>query len=155
MPFEKDPNELGVAERFWAKVDRSGDCWIWTGSRCSDGYGTFFVAGRIVGAHRFSLELAGVTLGRLHALHRCDNPPCVNPAHLYAGTQRDNSRDMVARGQAWQVQRTHCPRGHRYSQENTIIWGNGFRKCRECNRVSARNRYRRAHGLDERGQHAV
>lgn len=91
-----------VEERFWAKVDRRGpdECWPWTGSN-HQGYGTFHVSsarGRVK-AHAFSVELAtGIPCPPGQGgLHRCDNPPCVNPAHIYYGTQRQNSSDMVER----------------------------------------------------------
>lgn len=90
-------------ERFWAKVDKSGDCWLWTGQRVRNGYGHFFIErGRSsVKAHRFSYELAnGPVPARLLVLHRCDNPPCVRPDHLYAGTPQDNMDDKMSRGRA-------------------------------------------------------
>lgn len=81
-------------------VPALGDCWEWNGSRVTrDGYGVF-KAGWTKAAHRFSYaEANGVELTRaIHICHRCDNPPCVNPAHLFAGTRSDNMRDMVSKG---------------------------------------------------------
>ena len=91
------------AERFWAKVNRGApdECWPWTAALYPKGYGQFNVDGRAVLASRFSWELHhGPILGGLWMLHRCDNPPCVNPAHLFLGTSADNIQDMVAKGRA-------------------------------------------------------
>lgn len=90
-------------ERFWSKVQKSGpnDCWIFTGRGRADGdYGLIKVSGRRVGAHRFSWEIANgrkVPSNKI-VRHTCDNPPCVNPAHLELGTRKQNAADMVARG---------------------------------------------------------
>ena len=84
-----------IEERFWEKVDTSGECWVWTANRDKDGYGRI---GRIR-AHRFSYELHNGSIpSGAWVLHHCDNPPCVNPVHLYAGTVTDNNRDTVRRG---------------------------------------------------------
>lgn len=91
--------------RFWAKVDRRepDECWPWLGA-AFNGYGRFWVDGHIEQAHRYALAL---NLGRSvdadkYVCHRCDNPPCVNPAHLYEGTDQDNVDDMTGQcRQAW------------------------------------------------------
>jgi hypothetical protein len=90
------------AAAFWAKVDSSGGldaCWPWTGSVLLSGYGGIGIAGRQIRAHRLAFEIAnGPVAEGLVVRHRCDNPICVNPTHLEAGTQRDNLDDMDRRG---------------------------------------------------------
>lgn len=92
--------------RFWAKVDMSGKCWLWTGAKRSKGYGAFVYAsnGHVVQgrAHRYSYELhKGPIPPGFSVLHNCpdgDNPACVNPAHLWLGTTADNNRDTMTKG---------------------------------------------------------
>lgn len=92
-----------LAATITLKVDASGGpdaCWPWTGRRNMHGYGMLSFDGREVRAHRAALALAtGRRLGPGEmACHRCDNPACCNPAHLFLGTAKDNMRDMVAKG---------------------------------------------------------
>jgi plasmid maintenance system antidote protein VapI len=91
-----------LAERFWAKVDTSGDCWLWTGARNRTGYGTFLIrTGVTAKANRLAWELTnGPIPDGLSVLHTCDQPACCRVEHLYLGTQQDNMRDMVTRGRS-------------------------------------------------------
>lgn len=87
--------------RFWVKVERGGEdaCWQWLARKHEGGYGDFRLGGGHVRAHRFSYELAhGAIPKGMFVLHRCDNPGCVNPSHLFLGTFEDNSSDMVSKG---------------------------------------------------------
>lgn len=102
-----------LADRFWAKVDQRGpdECWPWTGFVNNDGYGTCRPGGgrEARGAHRISWEIHnGPQPPGYCVCHHCDNPPCVNPAHLFLGTIGDNNADRAAKG------RTVAPRGERH-----------------------------------------
>ena len=92
-----------VEERFWEKVDRSGGpsaCWPWTASCNEDGYGRFKLraGGSPKRASRVAWLLTYGDPGELFVLHRCDNPPCCNPAHLFLGNHAANMADMDAKG---------------------------------------------------------
>ena len=96
--------------RFWAKVDKRGenDCWRWLASFRNKGYGAFSFAGKQDRAHRFSFILHGgiLTPKKPCVLHKCDNPPCCNPNHLFAGSVLDNNADMVAKGRSKLIDHT-------------------------------------------------
>lgn len=96
-----------LEERFWLYVDlrewESGDCWGWSSTVDRDGYPWIYsnATRRYLRAHRFSFELHNGQISTgLVVCHKCDNPTCANPAHLFLGTTRDNNQDMAAKGRS-------------------------------------------------------
>ena len=92
-----------ILDRFWAKVKKSDGCWEWTAYKNEKGYGRFLwpKSGHrsMMMAHRFSYIVHyGAFDESLFILHKCDNPSCVNPEHLFTGTHQDNVRDMLEKG---------------------------------------------------------
>jgi hypothetical protein len=93
-----------LIEAFWQKVDRSGECWIWTGAKYQGGYGCLKVNRQNRSAHRFSWELEnGAIPDGFFVCHHCDNPSCIRPDHLFLGTQADNMRDAHRKGRLMDV----------------------------------------------------
>ena len=93
-----------LAERFWAKVDHMGECWLWTGGKSHDGYGHYRTDFGVERAHRVSWWLHfGPIKSGLMVLHKCDIPACVNPDHLFLGTRADNATDREKKGRGGQV----------------------------------------------------
>lgn len=85
--------------RFWNKVVRTRSCWLWTAAKNEKGYGVFGLGQETDKAHRIAWRLInGLIPQGLFVLHRCDVPACVNPKHLFLGTNIDNVRDMIAKG---------------------------------------------------------
>lgn len=138
---------MTLPERFWSKVEKAEGCWLWTAYRDDDGYGSIRVGRKAELAHRVAWWLTnGPIPPGLHVLHRCDRPECVNPDHLFLGTQLDNVVDMYRKGRArayqaaWAVKaaKTHCVRGHLLSGPNLYIRPDGRgRECRECKHPKA------------------
>lgn len=143
------PQPAPMESNFWRHVDKRGpdECWPWTGGRNAKGYGCFSIRGKRSVATRASLEIATgkpVPDGML-ACHTCDNPPCVNPAHLFVGTPRDNMQDQVAKGRS----RYHpiCRKcGHERTDDKVETTANGrvFRRCAECRKRQGAEANRRA-----------
>jgi HNH endonuclease len=97
------PKKRPAEERFWKYVDKASDprgCWLWIGGSDSDGYGRFRGENSVmIRAHRFSWQLhRGQIPPGFEVLHTCDNPPCVNPLHLFLGTNELNVIDKVCKG---------------------------------------------------------
>lgn len=100
---ELAPILQGLEARFWAKVDKTSDCWLWIGGKKPDGYGLIWVNGGTEYAHRVSLELEGIEIGEgLDVDHLCHVPTCVRPDHLRVVTRSENainaSRPVSASG---------------------------------------------------------
>lgn len=137
-------------ERFLSKIKKTEECWVWLGSRYPLGYGRFSIMGLgVFGAHRLSWELHnGPISNGLYVCHKCDNPCCVNPAHLFLGTQIDNMRDASNKGRLrttpWKRSLTHCVHGHAFDETNTRYSRNGHRVCRTCHRESEKKRNARS-----------
>lgn len=112
-------------------------CLEWQGPRDRQGYGK--VGGGAL-AHRAAYAMAKGDPSGKCVLHRCDNPPCVDPEHLWLGTIGDNNRDTAEKGRHWGMAATHCPHGHKFTPEN-IYNPPGKplkRECRECIRQRSR-----------------
>lgn len=161
IPRGAGPDELA---RFWAKVDKSGGpdaCWMWRGSRATEGrYGTFYASdGKRYRAHRWLyVQLIGIQDHQNDIDHTCHNKDesctdwdqcehhgCVNPAHLEEVTHAENT----LRGNSFFAEcarKTHCPQGHPYDDENTY-YKQGTRGCRECHRTRVREANRLAKGI--------
>jgi len=132
-------------------------CHLWTGAQNVFGYGIVYDRNRRnIGTHRAAWFFAhGPIPGGLYVLHRCDNPFCINPAHLFLGTHADNHRDMWRKGRGKTPaprfgdqhhcgKRTHCPQGHPYSDENTYRGQSYGRLCKICSQVHSKLSKQRA-----------
>ncbi len=126
-------------QRFFEKVEQPATgaaCWTWIGSRNTQGYGNFFFGARVDKAHRAAWMLfRGEIPADLCVLHRCDNPRCVNPEHLFLGTKDDNNQDKMRKGRHTWANKTHCIREHPLSGDNLYVTKRGLRMCRECGRI--------------------
>lgn len=123
---------------FWRQIDENPEtgCWEWMGHKDMKGYGVATTYGQPWRAHRLAFCLEGGTIpAGMQLDHLCRVRHCVNPAHLEVVTSAENTRRGVGNKLGeWQAQKTHCPRGHLYDEENTYITRVGSRNCRACNR---------------------
>ncbi len=125
---------ISAAERFWPKVVKSGDCWMWEGNRTPRGYGMFWSGERLVSAYRWAYEDAeGSVPNGMELDHLCRVHACVRPSHLEAVVHRTN----ILRGvgpTAINARKTHCNYGHLYSDDNLYLPPSGQRVCLTCKR---------------------
>lgn len=122
-PLNDKPKQTYL-DRYWTFVDKdaTNGCWEWTGCKCTNGYGGFSVVNKMFKVHRLSWlihygdmpEIEGSDYRGTCVLHKCDNPSCVNPAHLFLGTHKENMTDMINKG------RKNASKGeHRYNSKLT------------------------------------
>ena len=120
----------------WNRTEKEGDCLMWQGYKDKDGYGTITIKGVPHRTHRLAYILTHLEpLMDLWVLHTCDRPSCINPEHLYAGTQIDNEQDKLRRNRNMNAQKTECKRGHEFTLENTRIDPRGQRVCKSCDAI--------------------
>lgn len=127
-----------LQERFdaMASPEPNSGCWLWTGAVMGVGYGKIKIGPKFVPATHLSLELDGRPRPDLSkwALHTCDNPTCVNPAHLWWGTRADNISDQIQKGRHWATAAATCKHGHPWTVDNTYT-SRGRRSCKTCHKI--------------------
>jgi len=112
-------------------------CSEWTRGTNKQHYGIAWNGTKSVLAHRLAWELAvgPIPDGEIIRHFVCDNPPCCDVSHLRPGTRAENTADMLSKGRQRNQRKTHCPRGHEYTEDNTYLKNDGGRQCRACIRV--------------------
>ena len=133
-------------ERFEKKIEKTETCWNWVGGISGTGYGNFWLLGKSISAHKFAyLMFKGNIKKGLQIDHLCKNRKCVNPEHLEVVTCREN----LMRGNGFNrvnAEKTHCPAGHAYDEQNTyynVVKSGFLRVCRKC-RALRENKRRKA-----------
>lgn len=139
--------------RFFSKVTipRYLGCWEWGAQLNVSGYGVVKIGGNPQMAHRVSYKFFhGDIPDGMSVCHKCDNPVCINPKHLFLGTHQDNMDDMYKKGRhgGAKISLAHkskmfCKNGHEYTDENTRIRPNGHRVCRACSRKNDKKSYQK------------
>lgn len=139
-------NEMPTKEQFIdmsMPITESG-CWIWMGSVSSNGYGNYKIKNKQIKPHRLSYELFIDEIDKgLQVCHKCDIKVCVNPNHLFIGTQKDNIQDAVKKKRMFNQRKTRCPKGHKYEENNIYRLSDKStrRLCRQCYREKSHRRY--------------
>jgi len=150
MKKERDPlgYPLPVGLMCNFDLDEATGCWNWKGAKDADGYGVMMFRGKRQKVHRIAafLWLGLDKSPELYALHRCDNPSCFNPKHLFLGTNTDNMLDASSKKRLRNQKNTHCIHGHEFTPENTYFSGR-TRHCLSCLRIrdAKRSDLRRLH----------
>lgn len=149
MSGEKTDYDSKAIIRFKNFVKTSNKCHLWTGHKDRDGYGTFRYKDKKIRSHRAAYQLfVGKIPDGFLVCHTCDTPSCVNPKHLFIGTNKDNVNDMWTKGRnsnnmtyALKAKRA-CINGHKFNSENTYYW-RGHRRCKTCHRYRMRDYHER------------
>jgi hypothetical protein len=118
-------------------------CIEWKEGKLKRGYGQVRLGKKMYLAHRLAYRIFKGPLRQTQVVcHKCDNPSCINPEHLFVGTQTDNMQDAALKGRLVRVKKTHCKRGHELKEGNTV----GRRSCRICHAKNVARRYREMKG---------
>ena len=120
-----------------SKLIPESGCWLWS-KACEkkNGYGVISVKNKQERAHRTSfVAYIGPIPNGMLVCHHCDTPACVNPNHLFIGTFKDNNQDSILKKRHRNNRKTHCLKGHPFSEKNTIVTKQGERNCRMCKRI--------------------
>lgn len=127
-------------DRFFSKVNKTENCWLWTAATRRTGYGAFKLLGKVVDAHRFSYKYHfGEIPDGLYVCHTCDNRLCVNPEHLFLGTPKENHADGVQKGRIKPNSNKHLIKHPSISAYN--IRGCRCAECKAIRSISAKRYY--------------
>jgi hypothetical protein len=132
-------NRRWLATRFAKTVKTENGCWIWQGFITANGYAQSSWKNKTGHVHRrVYIILHGELPSSIDVCHTCDVRLCINPDHLWAGTRKQNVKDMTAKRRHYNTVKTVCLRGHSLTPENVWLCKRGMRHCRECSRLRQR-----------------